>query len=268
MAEPDARENYRVMLRFRKRLLTARSLEACYAAIFQDRDTKVPPIFIDQLACVILRNLLGDAPEPLVARAAEMLIRAQKVSFSEGTVLAADAETVQGHENGAGLGNIGRFLLNARAPLKSATLTILNQENAQEYWNREECHETVLPLNLASGGSAALCRVLELWVGHFYKTQVRISPVPKIESEEWIWHVGLDAEASVILNDIYQGREVTEERRRRLLSLYRMDFLNPSDMRAEIAGQPVFLGMAMNADNLLRLKPQNLLMNLPLSRRV
>jgi hypothetical protein len=32
-------------------------------------------------------------------------------------------------------------------------------------------------------------------------------------------------------------------------------------------GAPVFLGLAMTADGVLRMKPQNLLMNLPLSRR-
>ena len=47
-----------------------------------------------------------------------------------------------------------------------------------------------------------------------------------------------------------------------------MDFLNAQDMRAEIAGQPVFLGMAMSNDYLLRMKPQNLLLNLPLAQRM
>ncbi|HVS27624.1 MAG TPA: DUF6352 family protein [Burkholderiales bacterium] len=267
IADADARENYRVMLRFRERLLAAPSLEACYIAIFQDCNTTVPPLFIDQMMQVILRHVLGEKPEPLAVRAAEMLFRAQKISFSDGAILAADAETVETHESGAGLGNIGRFLMEAQAPLRSATFTVLNEDNAQAYWERDERHDTVLALNPADAGCAALCRVLEAWVEHIHQVQVRISPVPKIESEEWVWHVGLDAEASAILNDIYQGEEVAEERRQRLLCLFRMDFLNPSDMRAELAGQPVFLGMAMNADSLLRLKPQNLLTNLPLARR-
>jgi hypothetical protein len=37
-------------------------------------------------------------------------------------------------------------------------------------------------------------------------------------------------------------------------------------MRPAIAGRPVYLAMAMNPDALLKLKPQNLLLNLPLSR--
>jgi len=36
-------------------------------------------------------------------------------------------------------------------------------------------------------------------------------------------------------------------------------------VRADVAGRPVYLGLAMNADGVLRLKPQNLLLNLPLA---
>jgi len=266
IADEDARENYRIMLRFRERLFAAPSLEACYAAIFQEANATVPPLFIDHLVQVILRHILDRQPEPLQARAAEMLFRAQKISINNDAIMAADAESVETH--GAGLGNIGRFLKEAQAPLKSVNLTVLNEENAAIYWMRDEHHDTVLALNSAHPGCAALCRVLEAWVEHFHQVRVTISPVPQIESEEWVWHVGLDAEASGILNDLYLGKEVSEERRQRLLCLFRLDFLNAQDMLAEIAGQPVFLGMARSNDYLLRLKPQNLLMNLPLARRM
>ena len=51
----------------------------------------------------------------------------------------------------------------------------------------------------------------------------------------------------------------------RLLCLFRMDFDNPADMRPALAGYPVWLAMAMDEHDRLRLKPQNLLMNLPLA---
>jgi hypothetical protein len=37
-------------------------------------------------------------------------------------------------------------------------------------------------------------------------------------------------------------------------------------MRPEIAGSPVYLALAMDAGRRLKLKPQNLLVNLPLAR--
>ena len=36
-------------------------------------------------------------------------------------------------------------------------------------------------------------------------------------------------------------------------------------MRADVAGKPVYLGLAMSAEHTLKLKPQNLLINLPLA---
>ena len=39
-------------------------------------------------------------------------------------------------------------------------------------------------------------------------------------------------------------------------------------MRADVQGKPVYLGLAMNEQGLLKLKPQNLLLNLPLANAV
>ena len=70
-----------------------------------------------------------------------------------------------------------------------------------------------------------------------------------------------------MLNDIYSGAEVNEERMHRVVCLFRMDFADASAVQPEMNGAPVFLGMAMTVDGNLRLKPQNLLMNLPLAKR-
>ncbi len=43
-----------------------------------------------------------------------------------------------------------------------------------------------------------------------------------------------------------------------------MRFADTSVMLPEVAGRPVYLGLAMTADNRLTLKPQTLLVNLPL----
>ncbi len=94
---------------------------------------------------------------------------------------------------------------------------------------------------------------------------VTIEPVEEISDERWTWHVGLDAEATAILNDLYEGKELTDERRRQLITLFRLEFKDPALVRPDVAGKPVYLGLAMDGDDLLRLKPQNLLVNLPLA---
>ena len=262
----EARENYRVMLRFRAQLLAAPSLEAFYSALFR-HDVAVPPLFIDQTVQVILRGILEGDGDGLKARAAELFFRGQRANLDHGAIRLADDETVEMHATSGALGNLGKLILEAQTPLRSVELDVLDAQTHAEYWRRDERFDTVLQLNSSHSGCAALCRVLEAWIAHFHQTPVTISPVREIADEDWVWHVGLDAEATAILNDIYNGGEVDTARMKRIIGLYRMDFRNASDMRAELAGQPVFLGLAITPDHRLRMKPQNLLLNLPLARR-
>ena len=51
-----------------------------------------------------------------------------------------------------------------------------------------------------------------------------------------------------------------------LLTLFRLEFRDPADMLARVRGRPVYLGLAMTADQRVKLKPQNVLINLPLAR--
>ena len=66
----------------------------------------------------------------------------------------------------------------------------------------------------------------------------------------------------------YQGQVLDEKRQQQLISLFKLRFDDPQDMRADVQGKPVYLGLAMNDQGLLKLKPQNLLLNLPLAREV
>jgi len=264
--DEDARENYRIMLNFRDQLLAAPSLEAFYAGLFL-RDVAMPPLFIDQTVQAILRGILDGEDDGLKARAAELFFRRQRVNVENGAIRLADDEIVALHATGGGLGNLGRLVREAQIPLRTIELDVLDAKTHDEYWKRDERYDTVLQLNSTHAGCAALCRVIEAWVAHFHETPVTVTPVREIPDEDWVWHVGLDADSTAMLNEIYNGADVGEEDMRRIIGLYRLDFGKPSDMRAEIAGKPVFLGLAATIDGHLRMKPQNLLMNLPLARR-
>jgi hypothetical protein len=181
--------------------------------------------------------------------------------------MAADAETVEMYATTGGFGSLGRLVVEAQTPLKTVELDVLLEQNAEIYWGRDQAYDTVLDLSFAGAGLDALSRVLEAWVRHMLDVEVRIQPVQQITDEKWVWHIGLDAEGSALLNDLYNGVEVGEERLARLLSLFRLEFADPSLMPAAIAGRPVYLAMAMTPQNTLRLKPQNLLVNLPLAQR-
>jgi hypothetical protein len=266
LADPDARANYTAVLRFRDRLLAWPTVEAAYLDLARTGAAGTPPLFLDQLVHVVLRHLLAGCDDPIRLRAAELLFREQKVTVQDGAIMLADEETVEMHAAGAATGAHGLLVASEAPPPRSVELDVLDEDTAGLYWARSDRFDTVLDLSFARPGLDALCRVLEAWVLHFSGAAVGIQPVPRIDDERWIWHIGLDAEASGFLNNLYQGAAIDEARHARLLALFRLEFRDPADMLERVRGRPVYLGLAMTATERLRLKPQNLLVNLPLAR--
>jgi hypothetical protein len=265
--DEDARSNYEVWLRFRNRLLAKPTLEASYRTIFEGEGVDVPPVLVHQLTQILVRHQLGESATPIQARAAELLFRAQRIAVQpDGQVMAADDEIVERHAVAANFGTVGELLKQGGAPVRSAELDVLHGDNADVYWERDEAHDMVLSLNHGHPGLEALCRVLEGWVAHFFATTVRIKPITEFDQDNWAWHVGLDAQASGVLNDWYQGKPVSEARMARVLCLFQLEFDEPSVMRSNVAGKPVYLAMATDEQERLRIKPQNLLLNLPLAQ--
>ncbi len=281
--DDDARENYRLFLALRDGLLAAGTLEAFYCGLFTKGAITLPPLFIDLVAQAILRHLLDEGADAFEARAAELLFRPQRISLEGGRVLAGDRATLDRLSDAGGFGAIGRWLAEAKVPLRAAQLQVLTTDNAVDYWHDGGRHRFLLdltqhvakelapgvsvPLALARSGMAALARVLERWVTHLLGVAVAITPLPRIADERWRWHLGLDVQASAILDDLYLGVDVEADRLQQLLGLFRLDFERPSEMHADVAGAVVYLGLAMDREQGLRLKPQNLLLNLPLARR-
>jgi hypothetical protein len=266
LKDPDARENWGVFLAFRERLLRHGTLEDAYLDLVLDPSPAIPPLLLDQLAHAILRGILnGRGADGLRLRAAECLFRTQKVTVRDGAVMLADEEMVEMHAASGGLGGLGRLLVEAGAPLRTVELDVIADDNAAGYAARSDRFDTVLDVSFTRPGLDALCRVLEEWVAHFLDISVSIQPLQTVRDERWAWHTGLDAEATGLLNDLYQGKDPGEARLSRLISLFRLEFRDASLVRPGLAGRPVYLGMARDARDRLRLKPQNLLVNLPLA---
>lgn len=267
ISEPDARDNYRIWLRFRHRLLAAPTLEGAYMALFAGAGVDAPPLFVHQLSQIILRHILGGSPDPFEARAAEMLYRQQRVSvLPDGAVMAADLETVELYATTGGFGSLGELLAQNRTPTRTIELDVLSDDNAAAYWGRDERHDFAVSLNRGGRALDALCRVLERWIAHFLAVSVSIRPRREIDDARWVWHVGLDAEASALLNALYNRAQVDDERMQRLLCLFELAFADAADVRPGLNGRPVYLAMAVDREHRLQLKPQNLLLNLPLAR--
>ena len=260
--DADARDNYRVILKFRQKLLDAGTVEGCYMKLFK-APIDIPPMFVDQLAHVILRNLLDGTDDALRLRAAEVFFREQKATIQDGHVLLADLETVEMHASGNRYGSIGRLIVEAQGDLAKVDLDVLDRANAAIYWERESRHDTVISVTYGRPALDAFCRVLELWIEHFLSVKVQIKPVRKIDEPRWAWHIGLDAESTAILNELWAGTEIEHGRMRNLLAIFALQFEDPAAMRADIAGRTVYLALACE-EGVVRMKPQNLLTNLPL----
>jgi hypothetical protein len=263
LADADARENYRVVLRFRDRLLEAGTVEACYVSLFRGA-IDIPPLFIDQMAHVILRNILDRCDDPLALRAAELFFREQKATIREGHALVADLETVETHAAGSRYGALGRLIVEAQGSIASAELDVLDRPNAELYWARESKHDTVISLTYGRAALDALCRVIEAWIAHLRGVEVLVRPLRRIEEADWAWHIGLDAESTAILNALWSGQELEAGHMRRLLALFSLQFEEPAIVRPDISGRNVYLALACDENDLVRMKPQNLLLNLPL----
>ncbi len=264
LADPDVAQNWRVWLGFRDFLVRRPSLEAAYLALVKGEGPAVPALFVDQLVHVILRHLLDGEGDAYQWRAAECLFRPQKVSITEGGILLADEETVEQAAATSGFGGLGQLLKQVGTVPRSVELDVLGEANASGYAGRSERFDMVLDVAFTRPGSDALARVLERWVAHFLKLAIRLQPVQTIRDESWAWHVGLDVEATGIMNAMWEGAEVPQAELARILGLFRLEIRDPSAVLERVAGRPVYVAMAMDREKRLRLKPQNLLLGLPL----
>ncbi len=266
LADRDAADNYRIVLGFRDLMLREGSLEAAYLAIVAGRAGQVPPLFVDQLVHVILRNILDGSPDAFRLRAAEILFREQTVSIEEGRIMLADREIVEMLAAGGGMAGPGQLMMLGQ-PAREVEMDVLTEDNKAGYWERSDRFDMVVDFRFTEPALDAFARVLEAWVRHFLGLETRVQPMQSIKDERWGWHVGLDAEATAILNALYEGKEVDESRLAQIVALFRMEIRDQDAVIERMRGRPVYLGLAMTPQRHLRMKPQNLLVNLPLAAR-
>lgn len=267
MADADIQENYRVWLRYRARLLAANSLESFYMSLFKGVGVDVPPLFVSQLAQIFVRHILGEKAHPLEVRMGELFFRTQKITLLEdGIVMGADEEVVARNLQAGETGNILDLLKSKSLAMRSADLDVLHEQNASEYWARNEDFDLAVQLNFGHEPINHFCRLVEKWIEHFLGVKTRITPMQQISDPKWSWHVGLDAAATVILNKLYNKEVLESEELEKIICLFRLDFIDESAVAKAQAGKPVYLAIALNEQQQLKLKPQNLLFNLPLAK--
>ena len=255
IADADARENWAVMLDFRDHLMAHSSLEAAYLALMRKGVGQTPPIFVNQLLHVIMRNVLDGESDPVVLRAGEVMFRPQRLTQEAGGILLADEEIVDGEEKAKTHSPLTAML----GEHKARQLDVLKADNAELYWKRSDQFDMVLDFAPTAPGRQALARVMERWLGHMLGLQARITPLDKVHDEEWFWFVGLDVESTRTGNLLWRGQKVPPGSMDRVVALYALEL---PEIPA-IAGRTIYLIASMTTGKIVALKPQNLLVGLP-----
>lgn len=259
IADPDARENWQFVLAFREVLLRHPTLEAAYLALMRGRAVALPPLFVNQLTHVILRNALDGCDDPFVLRAAELFFRPQRVTVNQESVLAVDEEWI-GSENPVPTTPLLALL---EIP-EEAQIDILDDENVDSYWQRSDMFDMGLDLSAGRRGLAAVAEVMRRWIAHLLNVDVTIEPLTELRDVSLTWYVGLDSEATVIGDRLWNGEELDDQTVGRVAGLFQLTFSEHTAVSHSLESEPVYLIMATTPERILRMKPQNLIAGLPI----
>jgi hypothetical protein len=256
IAEVDARENWRFVIALRDHLAAHRTLEAAYTALMRE-SVLLPPIFVDQLAHLILRNALDQCDDAFMLRAAELFFRPQRLTVHDGALLAADQEYVDADSQ-----PVSPLVAMFGVPEQPA-VEVLSDATAEDYWERSDRFDLALDLTAGRRGLAALGAVMACWVKHLLGIDVEVEPLTELRDVPLAWYVGLDAHGTRIGDALWHGAEIDDATRARVAGLFRLTFCTSGVTIDHVAGEPVYLILAMAPDRVLRMKPQNLLTGLP-----
>ncbi|TPQ30691.1 hypothetical protein C2U70_25840 [Bradyrhizobium guangdongense] len=261
IADDDARENWQFVLAFRDLLLRHPTLEAAYLASVRSGANDLPPLFVNQLVHVILRNALDGCDDPFVLRAAELFFRIQRILPHEQALLLGDEEIVGGISPTPVLS-----LMSMLGATTDAVVDVLSAETAETYWQRSDQFDMAFDLTADGLGPTALAKVMTRWISHLLGVDVTIEPLRALQDAKLTWYVGLDADATRLGDRLWHGEELDEPSADRVLALFRLTFVDSTLALDDVEDEPVYLILSMTADQKLRMKPQNLLTGLPVKR--
>jgi hypothetical protein len=204
---------------------------------------------------VILRNALDDCEDPFVLRAAELFFRTQRLIPHDHSLLLGDEEVISGHHP-------VRPLISMRSGHAEAEIDILSDMNADSYWQRSNRFDLAFDLTRGTRGPAALAEAMRRWISHLLAIEAAIEPLSALRDAKLTWYIGLDAEATRIGDGLWHGDVLDERTAGHVLALFRLTFADAGLVVESVGHEPVYLILAIT-DQLVRMKPQNLLTGLP-----
>ena len=146
----------------------------------------------------------------------------------------------------------------------AADIDVLNDDNAESYWERSDRFDMAIDLTAGRAGLAALAEAIRRWIAHVLGVEVKIEPLNELREVALTWYVGLDADATKIGDKMWNGEEIDEGTMGRVVGLFALNFRDESIVLDKVKGEPVYLILAMTPDKIIRMKPQNLAIGLPI----
>src|SRR5690606_9578458 len=213
-----------------------KTLEAAYTELVRKGVGNTPPLFINQLVHVILRNALDGVEDAHVLRAAELFFRTQRATVHEGSLLAADEETV----GGSATQPVSPLVSMLGLPAEAA-IDVLNEDNAHTYWERSDRFDLAIDLTAGRAGHHALAEAMQRWVLHLLGIAVTIEPLTEVRDVNWSWYVGLDADGTRIGDQLWNGGEIDESTMARVVGLFRLTIDDPGLVLERVRGEPVYM---------------------------
>ena len=203
IADADARENWELMIAFRDHLVRHKTIEAAYLALMRHGVGRTPPMFINQLVHVILRNVLDGCEDAFVVRAAELFFRPQQLTIHEGSLIAADEETVEGASK------------QAVSPLVSMLgLPVADRHRRAQRRQRRQLLGAQRPVRHGARSHRRPARACRARCGDRHagssicsRSRSTVEPLIEAENVNLAWYVGLDARGD-------RDRRCAVERRR------------------------------------------------------
>src|SRR5262245_58873563 len=210
------------MIAWRDLLVAHRTIEAAYLHLVRSGMGRTPPLFLNQLVHVILRNLLDGCDDPFMLRAAELFFRPQRLTSHGGSLIAADDELI------AGTSSHSSPLVSMLGLPANAEIDVLNDDNATTYWGRSDRFDTALDLTVGRRGLAALGDVIVRWLTHLLALDSRIEPLAALRGVDFFWFVGLVPRATTTGKGCGTGEKPDRAGQSSLIGCFRRSVAAPS----------------------------------------
>ncbi len=222
------------MTAFRDHLMDHRTLEAAYLDLVR-RGVGSHAVSFHQSAraCDPAKRAGRLRRCAFMLRAAELFFRPQRLTVHDGSLIAADEETIAGAQPRTVSPLVS--MLGLPAPARSTCST---RSTPTTYWERSDLFDMALDLTAGRRGLAALGDVIKQWIAHLLSIEVEIEPL--IELRRTSRSPGMLASMPKPPRSGMRSGTTTSSTsaaRERIIGLYRLTFRDAEDRPGQGQGR-------------------------------